>query len=70
MKHSLRTIMLVAALTGGSGSLRELAAETAAECRDRTVQECAEAMEDASWARKWALGVICTGLLLACNFSV
>lgn len=65
MKHHL--FHLFGALVLSTALAAPLAAETIAECQERIIADCAEAMEDANWLEKWALGVFCTARMLACS---
>lgn len=42
------------------------AAESVADCYERVTLLCADAMEDANWLERFAVGVICTGMLAGC----
>lgn len=38
-------------------------------CYDKVIMDCANAMEDSRWYERFALGVICSGLLAGCALS-
>lgn len=60
-------IRLVGALAMATVFAAPLAAETISECQERVIAHCAQAMEDANWAERIALGVFCTGRLAGCS---
>ena len=70
MKTSNRAVLLVSALTIATGSLSGLAAETVGECQERVIESCAEAMEDARFYERVAVGLLCTGLLVGCSANI
>lgn len=58
------TLMLAAGLTM---SAQPLAARTVQECYDYVLKECSNAMSDANFIEKVALGIICTSMLAGCT---
>ena len=36
-------------------------------CYDKVLRDCAEAMEDSNYIQRFALGVICSGMLAGCS---
>ena len=65
-----RAIMTAVAVTALATAARPLAAQTVAECYEKVLTMCAEAMEDAKWYEKAALGVVCTAMLVGCNTTI
>ncbi|MBX3133326.1 MAG: hypothetical protein KF689_08080 [Gemmatimonadaceae bacterium] len=44
-----------------------LANETVAECQDRVIMDCDAALKESNWLEKVAVGIVCTGRLIACG---
>jgi hypothetical protein len=69
--HSLnRAVMTAVAVTALATAARPLAAQTVAECYEKVLTLCAEAMDGANAFEKFALGVVCTAMLAGCNTTV
>ena len=66
MKQLFRVALGALALSA-SFSAPLLAAETVSECQGRVIFECADALSDANWVEKVAIGVVCTGRLAGCG---
>lgn len=62
-KRCLRTAAIAGSLMLPTGVS---AAESVADCYERVTLLCADAMEDANWLERFAVGVICTGMLAGC----
>lgn len=45
-------------------------AETVADCYEKVLKLCADAMEESNWFERFAVGVMCTGMLAGCNTQV
>ena len=58
------SLVLAGALTI---SAQPLAAKTVQECYDYVLKECSNAMSDANFIEKVAIGIICTSLLAGCT---
>ena len=39
------------------------------DCYDRVAGTCADAMEDSNYLERFALGLMCTGMLAGCGFE-
>lgn len=57
--------MLVAVVLGTS--TQPLAATTVQDCYEKVLAWCVAAMEDANWLQKFAIGELCTGMLVGCT---
>jgi hypothetical protein len=56
--------MLAAGLTM---SAQPLAAATVQDCYDYVITKCADAMEDANFVEKVAIGIVCSSMLAGCT---
>ena len=61
------TLLLVGAIASAG---KPLAAETVADCYDKVLTKCADAMDGARWYEKVALGILCSAMLAGCNTTV
>lgn len=69
--HSFhRAVVTAVAITALATAARPLAAQTVAECYEKVLTLCAEAMDGAKWYEKVAVGVVCTAMLAGCNTTV
>lgn len=67
VKRALMSLVLMLTL---AGSAQPLAAQTVAECYEKVLTICAEAMDGAKWYEKFAVGLMCAGMLAGCNTQV
>jgi len=67
VRRTLAVLMLA-----GAGLNSHLAAgqSEVADCYDRVLAMCGEALEDANWLEKVGIGVLCTGMLTGCVAEV
>jgi hypothetical protein len=42
-------------------------AETVQECTERVIRDCDRALADSNWFEKVAVGIVCSGMYLACG---
>lgn len=68
MIRHLRTFGLVGVLSVAAAA--PLAAETVSECYFRVIAECDEALANAKWWEKPAVGVLCAGMMGGCTGNV
>lgn len=61
-RQGLSMTMLALAFTAGA----QPAAAGQAECWDKVINWCADAMEDAKWYERFALGVTCSAMIVGC----
>jgi hypothetical protein len=61
------SLLLVGAIASAG---KPLAAETVADCYDKVLTKCADAMDGAKWYEKVALGILCSAMLAGCNTTV
>lgn len=65
MSRHIRTVMLAMSLSVGVAV--PAAADPVSDCYNAVLDKCAAAMEDAAWYEKFALGVLCSGMLAGCT---
>ena len=66
-RNACRT-MAIATLVVGGIAAPALASETN-DCYREVLFACADALEEASWWEKPAVGLFCTGMLAGCAFE-
>lgn len=66
------TRVIYVAVTAGmlAGSAAPLAAATVADCYEKVLTMCADAMDGAKWYEKVALSVTCSAMLIGCNATI
>jgi len=64
MTRNIRATLLTLALSTTMAA--PASAGPLEDCYDAVLDRCAEAMKDANPLEKFALGVICTGMLVGC----
>lgn len=67
MLKPIRLIYSVMLAAGLTLSAQPLAAATTQECYDYVLKECSNAMSDANFIEKVAIGIICTSMLAGCT---
>lgn len=70
MFHFQRIVATVSLGLALAGTASPIAAETAADCYEKVLKMCSEALDGARWYEKAAIGVMCTGMLAGCNVTV
>lgn len=66
MKKPTRPILLAAFALMAAGPTVTYA-EKVSECYDKVTWDCHQAMKEAKWFEKIALGAVCTGMLAGCT---
>jgi len=66
MKKPTRPVLLAAFALLAAGPTVSYA-ETVADCYDRVNWQCYQAMRDAKWYEKVAIGAYCSGMLAGCT---
>ena len=61
------SLLLVGAIASAG---QPVAATTVAECYEKVLTKCADAMDGARWYEKVALGILCSAMLAGCNTTV
>lgn len=64
MRHHIRTTLLAMSLS--TAVAFPAAAGPVEDCYNAVLDRCAAAMEDANIVERFALGVICSGMLAGC----
>lgn len=62
IRNGLSVMMLGFALATGAEPVRA----GVEDCYSAVLDDCADAMDGAGWITRWAIGIICTGLLAGC----
>ncbi len=57
---------LAVSLLALSAAAAQPAAAQISDCYRDVLEDCADAMDGEGWFTRWALGVICTGMLGGC----
>ena len=65
MSRHIRTGLL--AMTLSLSVAVPASADPVSDCYNAVLDRCAEALEDARWYEKVAIGILCTGLLAGCT---
>lgn len=65
-----RVLMSLVLMLTLAGSGQPLAAQTVAECYEKVLAMCSDAMDGAKWYEKFAIGLMCSGMLAGCNTQV
>ncbi|MBI4544338.1 MAG: hypothetical protein HY703_04000 [Gemmatimonadetes bacterium] len=63
--RSITSLVLLALLLGGA--VTPLAADGVADCYERVIAKCTEALERSKWWEKPAVGIVCAGMLIGCT---
>lgn len=63
---TIRRILQTTLLTASLLAPTRLYAESVADCYERVTELCADAMDGARWYERFAVGVLCTGMLAGC----
>ena len=61
------TLIALGALTLSFSTATPAMAETVEQCVNRVIRDCNRALEDSNWLEKVAVGIVCTGMYLACG---
>lgn len=69
MLNPMRGIFAVS-LTAVAMTANPIAAETVADCYEKVLKMCADALDGARWYEKPVIGAMCTGMLIGCNTTV
>jgi hypothetical protein len=70
MIRSLKVRRTLAILTLSIGGFAyPVVAHTIEDCYDSVLSSCADALEEARWWEKPAVGFICTGMLMGCGLD-
>jgi hypothetical protein len=67
MRHIRKWTLLALTPLLIGGAATPLAADPVSACLDYVLTTCADAMENSNWLQRFALGVLCTGLLTSCS---
>jgi hypothetical protein len=70
MFNPLRSIYLVAFVAVIGATAQPVAAETVADCYNKVLDRCADALDGARWYEKPAIGILCTAMLVGCNTTI
>lgn len=69
MRHlTLHTLAALTLATATASPL--LAEETVEQCINRVTRDCDAALADSNWLEKVAVGIVCSGMYLACGGTV
>ncbi len=60
-----RSVLTVSLLALSAAAARPVAAQVS-NCYSDVLRDCAAAMDGARWYERWALGVVCSGMLVGC----
>ncbi len=66
MRHLTLHTLAALTLTVASASPL-LAEETVGQCIERVTRDCDAALADSNWFEKVAVGIVCSGMYLACG---
>jgi hypothetical protein len=61
------TLIALGALTLTFSTASPAMAETVQECTERVIRDCDRALADSNWFEKVAVGIVCSGMYLACG---
>lgn len=69
MLNPMRKVFLITAVAMIGATAQPLAAETVADCYEKVLKMCNDALEASRWYEKPLIGAMCTGMLVGCNVS-
>lgn len=61
------SLIALGALTLTLSSSSPAMAETVEQCVNRVMRDCDRALADSNWFEKIAVGIVCTGMYIACG---
>jgi hypothetical protein len=70
MLNPLRSIYLVAAVAVIGATAQPVVAADVADCYNKVLDRCADALDGARWYEKPAIGVLCAAMLVGCNTTI
>jgi hypothetical protein len=70
MQNFTRVITTAATVTLLAATVTPLAAQTVAECYEKVLGMCNDALKECAWWEKPIVGAACTAMLVGCNTSV
>ena len=70
MQNLNRVVVTAATVVLLAAAARPLAAQTVAECYEKVLAMCDEALANSKWWEKPIVGAACTAMLVGCNTQV
>lgn len=61
------TLIALGALTLSLSTASPAMADSVEDCINRVTRDCDRALADSNWLEKVAVGIVCTGMYLACG---
>jgi hypothetical protein len=65
MKKLVHGVLGAVMLAAAAGPL--LAADAVSDCQDNVIKDCNEVLKDCKWWEKPLIGIVCTGMFVACG---
>lgn len=66
IRPAVSTLLLSLAFVGGASP----AAASPDECWEKVINWCADAMEDANWIERFAIGEVCSVMIVGCAGAI